>query len=162
MDYRRAVVPGVVVVIVVTAVVFGPLVSGISLASDDGPVVAGEGTLTIASASFPSTATIEPADYGAANYYLTVPPTTVEFGSIDGNTALVYTIEIEGLGLQRSTAHYLDSSYGPTFEATMSSGTLTDSEFDRSQYPATLSLAARNASDYRVLEERNVTVEVTE
>lgn len=160
MDSRRAVLSGVIAVIVVTAVLFGPLVSGISLADEEAVAFGADGSLTVASAAFPETATIEPAGYGAANAYLTVPATTVEFGSLRGNPTLVYTLRIEALGLQRSTSHFLDSSHGPTFEATMASATLEESALDQSEYDATLSLNVRNASGIRTATERNITVEV--
>jgi len=162
MNRSRAVVSGVVTVIVVTAVVFGPLVPGLSLASEPDAGIGGEGSLTVASATFPETATIEPADYGAANAYLTVPSTSVEFGSLTGTPTLVYRLRIEALGLQRSTSHFLDSSDGPTFEATMATGTLEESALERPQYDGTLSLAVRNGSGQRTAVHRNITVEVVE
>jgi hypothetical protein len=162
MDSRRVVLSGVIAVIVVTAVVFGPLVSGISLADEDEVDFGADGSLTIASAQFPETATIEPAEYGAANAYLTVPATTVEFESLTGAPTLVYTLRIEALGLQRSTSHFLDDSYGPTFEATMASTTLEENTLDQSEYEATLSLNVRNGSGIRTAAEQNITVEVSE
>jgi len=156
------VVSGVVAVIVVTAIVSGPLVSGISVASESDVELGADGSLTIASVTFPETATIEAASYGAANAYLKVPAATVEFGSITGNPTLVYTLRIEALGLQRTTSHFLDSTYGPTFEATMATGTLDESALDQSQYEGTLSLSVRNGTGQRTAAQRNITVEVVE
>lgn len=160
MKRRRAVVSGVVAVIAVTAVAFGPLVAGISLASESPVELGASGSLTIASAEFPEKATIEPAGYGAANAYLTVPSTTVEFASLTGNPTLQYTLRIEALGLQRSTSHFLDESHGPTFEATMSTGTLEEGVLNKSQYTGTLSLDVRDDSGPRTVAQQNITIEV--
>jgi hypothetical protein len=162
MNYRRAVVPGFVAVVAVTAFVFGPLVAGVSLASESPATLSQEGSIQGASASFPAEATIEPADYGAASYYLVVPSATAEFAAVEGTPTLAYTLEIRALGLQRTTTHFLDSSVGSPFEATMSTATLSDQSFERDQYDARLSLAVRNASDQRTLAARNVTVRVVE
>jgi len=162
MHYRRAVVPGVVAVVAVTAVAFGPLVAGVSLASESRPTFSQQGSLAIDSASLPAEATIEPADYGAANYYLTVSPATVEFASVEGSPTLVYMLEIEALGLQRGTSHFLDSAVESPFEATIDTGTLTDRSFDRRQYDGRLSLSVRNSSGQHTLAARNVTVRVVE
>ena len=162
MNYRRAVVPGVVVVVAATAVAFGPLVAGVSLATEPQPALNDDGSLTIDSATLPDEATIEPASYGAANYYLTVPSSSVTFGSVTGQPTLVYTLRIRALGLQRSTTHFLDSSVGPQFEATMTTGTLNDDEFARERFDGELSLAVRNSSGQRTLVQRNVTVRVVE
>jgi len=160
MNYRRVVVPGVVAVVAVTAVVFGPLVAGVSLANDS-QTFAQDGTIRLDSASLPSEGTIESADYGAANYYLTVPSTTVEFAAVEGSPTLVYLLQIEALGMQRSTNHFLDSSVTSPFEVTMESATL-DRTFDQSEYDARLSLAVRNESGQYPLAERNITVRVEE
>lgn len=162
MNYRRAVVPGVVAVVAVTAVVFGPLVAGVSLASESETSLSQSGSIRLDSASFPSEATLEPADYGAANYYLVVPSATVEFAAVEGSPTLVYRLEIDAFGFQRSTNHFLDSSVESPFEATMPTTTLTDETFERSEYDARLSLAARNGTGQRTLASRNITVRVVE
>ena len=162
MSGKRVLVPLVVAVVAVTAVAFGPLVAGVSLASEPDVEFGAEGSLTVASVQFPASATIEPAGYGAGNAYLTVPDTTLAFESLSGQPTLVYTLRIEGLGLQRSTAHFLDSSYGPSYEATMSTYTIETDELDQRSYDATLSIAVRNGTTQRTAARRNITVEVTE
>ena len=161
MNVRRVVVPGFVAVVAVTAIVFWPLVAGVSLAEEPNPVFSQEGDIRLDAATFPAEATIEPADYGAANYYLVVPPADVEF-TVEGTPTLVYTLEIEAFGLQRSTTHFLDSSVGSSFEATMATATLTDRSFNRSQSDARLSLAVRNTTGQRTLAQRNISVRVVE
>lgn len=162
MNRKRVMISLVVTVIVATAVAFGPLIAGVSLAdgSESDVAFGAGGSLTLVSVQFPETATIDSADYGAANAYLRVPPATVEFGSLTGNPTLVYMLRIEGLGLQRSTSHFLDSSYGPTYEATMSTGTIDKSDIDQQSYDATLSLNVRNGSGLRTAAQRNITIEV--
>ncbi|MDS0281552.1 hypothetical protein [Haloarcula onubensis] len=163
MTHRRAVVPAVVGVVVLTAVAFGPLVSGLSLASETGPDISNGGSLSIDSVEFPHDGTIEPASYGAANAYLTVPPATVRFASIRGNPMLVYKLRVTELGYSVSTTHFLDAAdHGPTYEATIDPMTVDDSQFQRRQYAAELSVVVRDSDGRRVAASRNVTVRVVE
>ena len=162
MTYRGVVVPAVVAIIAVTAVAFGPLVAGVSLADEREVTFGNEGTILFESAELPSMATIQQPSYGAANYYLTVPAATVTLGGVSGQPTLVYTVEIPALGYQRSSTYLLDTATGPRFEATMSAGTLTDQSFDRTEYNGTLSLGVRNASSQRTLTQQPITVRVVE
>jgi len=161
MESSRVVV-AVVAVVVATTAVSGPLVAGVSLASDSQPQIGNDGTLTVDSVSLPSAATIERASYGAANYYLLVPPATVEIGSISGTPTLVYGFEIGALNHTRSTSHFLDEQSGPAYEATMPNGVLDSHRIDQQQYDATASIAVREGDDLRTVASRNVTVEVVE
>jgi len=163
MNYRRAVVPAVVGVIVLMAVAFGPLVDGLSLASEPAPAISNEGTLTIASVEFPTNVTIGAASYGAANAYLNVPPATVRFESITRTPTLLYNIRIPELGKSVSTAHFLDADqHGPTFDATIEPSSVDESKVQQRQYAAELSLIVRDSDGRRVAARQNVTVQVVE
>ena len=99
MDRERAAIVAVCILIAATAVAFGPLVTAFSLAepaaSDAGDESQDRGSLAVESVSFPETATIDAAAYGAANHYVTVPAATVQIRSLTGASLLVYQLRIE-------------------------------------------------------------------
>jgi len=163
MTHTRAVVPAVVGVVVLTAVAFGPLVTGLSLASEPTPAISNEGTLTIETVEFPTNATIGSASYGAANAYLSVPPATVRFESITQTPTLIYRIRVPELGYSVSTTHFLNADeHGPTYEASIKPFSVDDSELQRNQYAGELSLVVRDSDGRRVAARQNITVEVVE
>jgi hypothetical protein len=159
MHLGRVTVTAVVVAVVTTAVVFGPLVPGFALAAEPEPVISNSGSLTATDVTLPSSATIESAAYGAANHYVSVPPATVEFDSIRGTSTLIYALSLE-TGYKTSTTHFIDESYGPVYEAKLGTGAITLPSEPPDQYAGELSVAVRNESGKRVLERRNVTVRV--
>ena len=163
MNHRRAVVPAVVGVVVLTAVAFGPLVTGLSLASESTPAISNDGTLTIETMAFPTNATVGSASYGAANVYLSVPPTTVRFESIAQTPTLIYRVRVPELGYSVSTTHFLNADeHGPTYEATIEPFSIDESELDNSQYAGELSLIVRDSDGRRVAARQNITIEVVE
>jgi len=163
MRYRRAIVPTVVGIVVLTAVAFGPLVSSVSLASEPTTVITNEGALTVESVTFPTEATVSPASYGAANAYLEVPPATVRFDSITGNPTLVYELHIEQLDYSFSSSHFLDAGeHGPTYDATIASMSVDESRLEKRRYPGVLTVGVRNSTGLRVAASQNITVRVTE
>ena len=163
MTYRRAVAPAVVGVFFLTAVAFGPLFSGVSLASESKSAITNDGTLTIASVDFPANATVGAASYGAANAYLEVPPATVTFESIRGKPTLIYKLRVDGLGYSVSTTHFLDAdTHGPTYEATIDPFSVDESEFQRSQYVGELAIVVRGSDGRRVAARQNITIQVVE
>lgn len=163
MNYGRGVVPAVVGVVVLTAVAFGPLVSGPSLASEPAPAINNEGSLTIQSVEFPATATLGAASYGAANAYLKVPPAMVTFESIRGTPTLIYKLRVGDLGYSVSTTHFLDADkHGPTYEATTDPMSVDESELQNSEYPGELAIVVRDSDGRRVAARQNITVQVVE
>jgi len=163
MTYRRAVVPAVVGIVVLTAVAFGPLVSGLSLASEPAPAIASEGTLAIESVEFPDNATISEASYGAANAYLSVPPAAVRFESITGNPTLIYKLRINETGQSVSTTHFLRADeHGPTYDATIDPVSVDESQYPNAQYTGELSIIVRDSDGRRVAASQNISVEVVE
>lgn len=157
----RAVVWGVATLVVATVLVSGPLVPGVSVATEPEPVDYGEGNATVAEVTLPATATVEDADYGAANYQLTVPAATVRFATLTGHPTLSYSLAIPTLNYSRTTTHFLDSSH-TRFEATLQSDTLDSDRVSRDRYRARLSVVLRDSGGGRMVAQRNVTVEVAE
>jgi len=163
MKYRQVIVPAAVGIFALTAVAFGPLVSGVSLESEPAPVITNEGELTIESVTFPTEVTVSSGSYGAANAYLRVPPATVRFDSITGNPTLVYELRIDQLNYSFSSSHFLDAGdHGPTYDATVAPMSVDDSRFEKQRYPGVLTIGVRNSTGLRVAASRNITVRVAE
>lgn len=163
MNHIRAVIPALVGFVVVTAVAFGPLVSGLSLASEPETDISGEGVLRIGSVEFPNNATIESASYGATNAYLSTPPATVRFESIRNNPILIYQISVPDLGYTMSTTHFLNADdHGPTYEAALDPLSVSTSRVTKQQYTGELAIVVRDSDGRRVVARQNITVEVAE
>lgn len=163
MSYRRAVVPAVVGLVILTAVAFGPLVSGLSLASEPPPAITNEGTLTIESVDFPTNVTVRPASYGAANAYVNVPPASVAFSSISGQPTLLYRLQIPAVNYSFSTSHFLNADeHGPTYEATLKPMSVDKERFEKQRYPGVLTVAVHDTDGRHVAASQNITVQVIE
>ncbi|MBX0321559.1 hypothetical protein EGH21_00810 [Halomicroarcula sp. F13] len=159
MDYQRAIVLGVASVVVVTAVVSGPLVPGVTLTQEH-DVAYGEGNATVAGVQFPDRVTVERASYGQEGYYLDIPPATVQFTSLSGSPTVTYRLSVAELGYSRSTVHFLDDGVGKRFEVTLQADSFGADELSRESYAGTLDVVVDDARSRRVVGQRNVTVEV--
>jgi len=165
MQRDRAAIVAVCVVVAATAVAFGPLVTALSLGepadADAGAGSQDRGSLTVESVSFPETATIEAASYGAANHYVTVPAATVQINSLTGAPLLVYRLRIEALGVQLGTVHFLERVEGETYRATMEPATIDREQLD-AEYTGELSVVVIDASGRRTVANQTVTVTTVE
>ncbi len=161
MDYGRGVVFGTVGVILVTALVSGPLVPGVALTSEPAQQAYGQGTATVADITLPESATFERASFGAENYHLTVPATTVRFSTLEGSPTLSYRLTIAGLDYTRTTTHFLGPSTGDRYRLTMRSDTFSLNAISQSSYEGRLSVVKRDSSGETVVASRNVTIEVS-
>ena len=159
MDRERGAILAVCGIIALTAVAFGPLVSGLSLedASDSQSESTDRGSLTVESVSFPSTALIEPTSYGAANHYVSAPPATVRIDSISGSPLLSYQLRIESLGVQLSTVHFLDETTDPAYEVTIDPATM-DLDLGDEEYTGELSIIVIDSSGRRTVANQTVPV----
>ncbi|MFC7021341.1 MULTISPECIES: hypothetical protein [Haloarcula] len=161
MDYARGVVFGAVGVILVTTLVSGPLVPGVALTSEPAQQALGQGTATVADATLPETATFERASFGAENYHLTVPATTVRFSTLEGSPTLSYRLTIAGLDYTRTTTHFLGPSTGDRYRLTMRSDTFSLEAINQSSYEGRLSVVKRDSSGETVVASRTVTIGVS-
>ncbi|WP_424003686.1 hypothetical protein ACOZ4I_05125 [Haloarcula salina] len=160
MDVARGVVAVVTLVVVGVTLLSGPLVPGVTLASEPEPLTLETGTVTVTDARLPANATIERGAYGAANYYLDVPPATVRLSSVDGNPTLVYRFTIDELGYTRTTNHFLDPETAETYELTLASDTFRADEIEQERYDGTVSVRKRDGEGHADVATRNVTVRV--
>ncbi|MBV0900949.1 hypothetical protein [Haloarcula salina] len=162
MDVTRGVVAVVTLIIVGVTLLSGPLVPGVTLASEPEPLTLETGTVTVGDARLPANATLEKGAYGAASYYLDVPPATVQLSSLDGNPTLVYRFAIDELGYTRTTNHFLNDDTAETYELTLASDTFEADEIDRERYDGTVSVSKRDGEGHAEVASRNVTVRVIE
>lgn len=161
MEYTRGVVAAVATVVVVTALLSGPLGPGISF-TETPTVTYGEGNVTVSSASLPETAAFERGSYGSDRYHLTVPATSIEFTALDGGPILAYRIQIDSLNYSRSTTHFLDESITSPYELTMQSDDFEARQIQQDAYNGTVSVVVRDSAGERIVAERAITVEVAE
>jgi hypothetical protein len=163
MHRDRAAIVAVCILIAATAVAFGPLVTAFSLEERAESDAGGQdrGSLAVESVSFPETATIDAASYGAANHYVTVPAATVRIRSRTGAPLLVYRLRIEALGVQLSTVHFLERIEGATYRATMEPATIDREQLDAA-YTGELSVVVIDASGRRPVANQTVAVTTVE
>ncbi|WP_336337883.1 hypothetical protein [Haloarcula brevis] len=162
MEKTRAVVTSVAAVILVITLLSGPLVPGVTVASEPAPVELETGNVTVSAVEMPSQVTLEGGSYGAASYYLDAPPVRVQFSKLTGRPTLVYELRIEELSYSRTTNHFLDDSTGDTYDLTLASDTFTEGEIDRDQYNGTVTVRKRDGAGHGVVAARNVTIPVVE
>ncbi|KAA9398759.1 hypothetical protein Har1130_11135 [Haloarcula sp. CBA1130] len=162
MERMRAVITSVIAIILGVTLLSGPLVPGVTLATEPEPVALETGNVTVSEVEMPEKVTLEKGSYGAANYYLDSPPAHVHFSNLTGRPTLVYELTIEELGYARTTNHFLDESTGNAYELTLASDTFTDGEIKRDQYNGTVTISKRDSSGHGVVATRNVTISVVE
>jgi len=162
MERTRSVVVAVSTLIVGVTLLSGPLVPGVTLASEPEPVAFETGNVSISTVEMSGDVTLEGGNYGAASYYLDAPPVRVHFSKLTGRPTLVYELTIEELGYSRTTNHFLDESTGDAYELTLASDTFTDGEIEREQYNGTVTISKRDSAGHGVVATRNVTISVVE
>ena len=162
MERTRAVITSVIAIILGVTLLSGPLVPGVTLASEPEPVALETGNVTVAAVEMPEQVTLEAGSYGAASFYLNAPPARVHFSNLRGRPTLVYELTIEDLGYTRTTNHFLDESTGDAYELTLASDTFTDEEIERERYNGTVTVSKRDDAGHGVVATRNVTISVVE
>jgi len=162
MERTRAVITSVIAVILGVTLLSGPLVPGVTLATEPEPVALETGNVTVSTVEMPDEVTLEKGSYGAASYYLDAPPVRIQFANLTGRPTLVYKLTIEELGYSRTTNHFLDDSTGDTYDLTLASDTFTDGEIEHEQYTGTMIVSKRDGSGHGVVAARNVTISVVE
>jgi hypothetical protein len=160
MERTRAVITSVIALILGVTLLSGPLVPGVTLASEPEPVALETGNVTVSAVEMSGNVTLEKGSYGAASYYLDAPPVRTQFSNLTGRPTLVYELTIEELGYSRTTNHFLDESAGDAYELTLASDTFTDGEIKRDQYNGTVTISKRDSSGHGVVATRNVTISV--
>jgi|GEM_PF-971136 len=162
MNGTRSAVVAVSALILGVTLLSGPLVPGVTLATEPEPVALESGNVTVSTVEMPDEVTLEKGSYGAASYYLNAPPVRIQFSNRTGRPTLVYELTIEELRYTRTTNHFLDDSTGDTYELTLASDTFTDAEIECERYNGTVTVSKRDGSGQGVVATRNVTISVVE
>ncbi len=160
MDATRGTAVAVGTLIVVTALVSGPLVPGITFTNTQ-PTY-GEGTATVDSVEFPERTTIERGGFGSESDYLVVPPATVRFETFEGAPVLTYKIAVPELNYSRGTTHFLAPETGTRYDATLQSDSLTGVPSQTTEFDATLSIWLEDSDGRERVATQNTTIEVVE
>lgn len=155
-------VAGVVVILTVTALLSGPLVSGVDLTGEGrfGAESIGEGTATLSNTSLPAEARFTRGDFGAGGMYLVVPSATVDVADVRGRVRVVYQISIADLGFTRGTTHFVGRAQDGTFRVTMDREAFDPDRLDAAQYDGTVAIEVMDDDGARTIGERAVSVEV--
>lgn len=162
MERTRAVITSVIAIILGVTLLSGPLVPGVTLATEPEPVALESGNVTVSTVEMPDEVTLEKGSYGAASYYLDARPVRIQFANLTGRPTLVYRLTIEELGYTRTTNHFLDDSTSDTYDLTLASDTFTDGEIERKQYTGTVIVSKRDGAGHGVVATRNITISVVE
>ena len=162
MERTRAVITSVIAIILGVTLLSGPLVPGVTLATEPEPVALESGNVTVSTVEMPEKVTLEKGSYGAASYYLDAPPVRIQFANRTGRPTLVYKLTIEELGYTRTTNHFLDDSTGDTYDLTLASDTFTGGEIEHEQYTGTVTVSKRDGAGHGVVATRNITISVVE
>lgn len=166
MDAARGIVWTAVGVILLTAIVSGPLVGAVDLTTprDAGPGISfGAGDELDASVvSLPQDdIRLEAGRYGAGTYYLRVPDAVVDIKRVRGSPRLVYKLRIDRLGYVRATVHFVDREHeGERLHLALEPDTFAPDRIEGDAYDGTLLVVARTDRNATTLARQNVTVEV--
>ena len=162
MEADRAVVWGVVALVVVTTLASGPLVGAVDLTQERESTAYGQGSVTVDNVTLPANATLMAGRFGAGEYTLRVPDAAVQIESVEGRPLLVYKIDIPERGYSRSSTHFLSADSAGAFAATLADDRFAPDTVDQRSYDAELRLLVRANDTSRVVAERSITVEVIE
>lgn len=162
MNTERAVVWGVVGLVLATTLASGPLVGGVDFTTDAEKPAFGEGNATIGEVSLPASAEIAYGRYGSGEYYLRVPDATVDLDDVSGNPLLAYEILIREMSYSRTTTHFISSSNTGSYTLSMERDSLAPEKVENESYDGRLRVFLRSNGTEQQLAARNITVEVTE
>jgi hypothetical protein len=162
MDVAHWSVYAVIALIVGVTLASGPLVGAVDLTHErpEEAFSPGSGSANVTVLSLPERATLTKGKYGAGSYYLEVPDATVRIDSLSGQPMVVYTLRIRELGYTRSTTHFLEAGMEGSQPLNIERGTLSPDRIAKNVYAGELLVEVRDDAGERIIETRNVTVEV--
>jgi len=152
--------PFVAAVIIVGGIAASGLVDLTDQPADRSDI--GEGELKASDVSLPETATLQRDRHGGGVYYLRVPDATVRIDRLSGQPILTYKIRIPQLGHSRESAFFVDENSEERLSLSLEKDTLPPEEITAESYDGELRVVVRSNDGSRVLERRNITVQVQE
>jgi hypothetical protein len=165
MNLERGAVFGTIGVIVLFAIVSGPLVPGVEFAGEpqSEDVNPGVGSLNVSVVHVPDDGYyLQKGEFGTGVYYLNVSDAVVDVESVEGEPILTYKIKIEELKYSRQTVHFLDDSSDGRMNLSIESDDIDKSVIDQESYEATIIIIHRFRGGTRTIFSKNVTVKVRE
>lgn len=163
MNYNRVALTGLTSIVLVTAIISGPLVAGVDLSPGSGEIAPGSGTADIRVESAPSTAVIDRTSGDTdESYELMVPDATVSVSNVTGTPLLVYKIQIRELGHTRGTTYFLNSSGTGRRSLSLDRSYFSRAEISKSEYSGTATIILRSDTGEQQLYHGNISVKVRE
>lgn len=160
MERSRGLAVTATLLVVVVAVVSGPLVGAVDLSTEPTwPAPPGQGSADVQVVDVPGTAVLERGDFGAGTYHLTGPSPQIEVGSVTGNPLLEFVIHIPRLGFTDIKSVELRRVPHQTVEPDYRPVELSPSLIDRASYNGTIEIRLQS-DEFEILAEAPVTVEV--
>lgn len=161
MDAARASVVACLTLILTIMVISGPLVD-IDLTRKGGVMSGdvGSGSMTGTVESMPDQAILERGSFGADSYELRVPDATLTIDSVRGQPILSYRVTIPDHGLTLSTTYVLSANAKGVYTLESDTYSITPDQVSADTYTGELEIRVRANQTVRVLERRNITVEV--
>lgn len=162
MTPDRAAVYGVTVVVVLVALLSGPLgVGGLSASETGPPADAGNGTVAVSVESLPSDGVqFVERDSDVERYELVVTDAHVEIESVTGHPILLYELQIPEKGYGQTGVYFLDADDTGSKTLVMPDDSLPPDLVEESSYGGYLLVKTRTSSGDQVIVRQNVTVEV--
>jgi len=161
MNTERAVVYGVIGLVLATTLVSGPLVGTVKFTTAPERTSLNGGDATVGAVTLPSSTEITSGRFGSGEYYVHVPDATLTVANVTGTPLLAYQFSIPAMGYSRSTTHFVTSADAGTYGLSLERDAIEPSRVEKQSYDGTLSVFLRSNESERRLAERNVTVEVT-
>jgi hypothetical protein len=159
---RDHAVGGVLSLVVLTAILSGPLVGMVDLtAADDADLASVDlGTATVSNASLPSQARFTRSTFGTESVYLEVPPATVDVESVNQRVHFSYQISIDALGYTRGTTHFIGPRHVGPHNLTIERRAFDPDRLTGERYDAELTITLYESTGETSVAERNITVAV--
>lgn len=163
MSPDRAAVYGAAALVVLAALLSGPLGVGGLSAPEGPPEDAGNGTVALSVEHVPSDGVqFAERDSDVERYELSVPNARVDIESVTGAPILLYELQIPEMGYGRAGVYFLEAEDTGRKTLVMPEDSLPPELVEESAYDGFLLVKVRTSNGDRVLSRQNVTVEVVE
>lgn len=154
-----------VAVVLLTALLSGPLVGAVDLTKEppvDTDFNPGQGSANVTVLSVPETGTLKQFEFGAGAYYLRMDAMEVNVTAVEGQPLLVYKLRSSDLTFVSSTNTFLNESSTGPMTVPFREDTIQRERVNASRDSYTMELVVGVLANdtERVIQRSNVTVEV--
>jgi hypothetical protein len=163
MQFVHSLVAGMAALVVVVAVLSGPLVGAVDLTEPEQESFSpGTGSIEVTVEDTPETVILRPGAYDTGVYYYQVPDTTLAIDAVTGQPMLVYKIAVPELRITRVTTHFLSPDTEGPYQLGLAPGRVTADKITREQYQGELRVLTRTDGGEEVHHRSNISVVVRE